>query len=1029
MLESCIVPQLLSSLRAGSVAERILIGISACLLAFTSTSALALTLAEYEHTSWGIEDGVVSVAWTQDSPNGMLRLATSIGDQVFDGVKFYPFGEGKPPPLADFASALGQRTPTGAIYYTDPVTKRLMRQWNDRVEAVDDKPIFGLRTAQFVFDLDGIGWFQNGQDLYRLDGLKVEPIDPSWGITKATFGNVVVDGRGTAWVATDQSPRGALYYLPRGARRFERFAEPVACFPGALAPDGSLWCANDKGIAVISIADGRPASLHFISKLFASFIAFDSSGGFWAASMSGGLAHAANWRALLGSNGDAVLAADTMTSKDGLKSDGIWSIRGDSAGNVWVATGSGLERFRATAFTPVKLPRIDWGAAIEADPDGTMWAGNFDGPLMHISRGRLLDVPEIMQVRAMRHDAEGRIWVAGKFGIWRKDAGGKFVRVEVPRSASIPQFRDIAEDDSGTIWFRHNTRFMRWRDGRWSAPDEPGGPPPGMSYSMATDDKRQLWFFGTSRVYVLRNAVLRKIESPQYAAIGSAFTSYVRGRRVWVGGAAGVGAFIGDEFHQLKLVTSDSAMNITGLVETPEGDLWLHGLGKAYRIAREQVDAGLRGESVTPEVLGFHDGLRAVTSSYEPRPTLVQDAGGKLWFSTTQGLFWIDPRVPQKTDAPPPVTLLGAVTNDGKLIAAGSAVSLPSNPGQTEFSYAAASLGVGDRVHFRYHIKGVDKGWQVVGARRTAYYTRLPPGRHTFEVMASNEQGRWAESPAMLDFVVEPAWYQMPAVQFMAGLCCVGLLWLAYRLRVRALAYRERARANELTAERERIARDLHDTLLQSMQGVILGFQGIASRLPPMHDVRQSIEARLDYADQLLAEARDKVSDLRGVGIAELGLRDAFEQVAIELADAIRLSIVEEGSPRPLRPGARNGVYLVGREALLNAVTHSQGSEVELRLHFFPRRLVMRIRDNGVGIDSTVLAAGARQGHFGLQGMRERAAQLSAVFDISSASGQGTEVVLEVPASHAYEVAERLPLWTSLRQRVSCRLVQRVPHP
>jgi signal transduction histidine kinase/ligand-binding sensor domain-containing protein len=989
--------------------------LSACLLALSSTGAAALTLAEYEHTSWGLKEGIVSVAWTQDAPNGMLKLATSIGDQVFDGVKFYRFTNGEPPPLADYVGALGQRSPTGPIYFPDPVTRHLMRQWNGLTETVDDKAIFGLRAAQFVFDLDGVGWFQNGQELYRLEGLKVEPIGPAWGITKATFGNVVVDARGTAWVATDEGAHGALYYLPRGARRFERFAEPIACFPGALAPDGSLWCATDRGVAVVTIVDGKPVSLRFVTKLFVSAIAFDSSGGFWAASMSGGLAHLSNWRTLLSPDGDAALAADTMMPKDGLASDGIWSIRGDSAGNVWVATHSGLERFRAATFTPVKLPRIGWGAALEADADGSLWAGNFEGNLMHISNGRIEDVPEIKQVRAMRHDAEGRIWVTGKFGVWRKDAGGVFVHVEGPGSSSIPQFTEIAEDDSGAMWFRHTTRLMRLRDGQWSTPEGPAVPPPSARYFMLSDEQRQLWFIGTGRVYVLKSGLLRTIESPEYAAIGNPLSAYFRGPRVWIGAAMGVGVFIGDEFHPLKLITDEANLSITGILETPEGDLWLHGLGRAYRISRAQVDAGLNGHAVTPEVFDYHDGLLTVTSAFEPRPTLIQDAAGRLWFSTAQGLFWIDPHAQRKVIASAPRTVLGAVTSDGKLIPAGAVVSLPPNPGQTEFSYAAAALGVGDRVHFRYRVDGIDNDWRDVGARRTAYYTQLPPGRHRFEVMASNEQGLWAQSPTTLDFEIRLAWYQTRWFLLAVVMLSVGFLCLIYRMRIRVVASRERARLDEITAERERIARDLHDTLLQSMQGVILGFQGLATKLPPQDEVRQSIEGRLDYADQLLGEARDRVRNLRATGAAGTGLREAFEQIACELADTIRLKVVEEGSPRILRPVARDGIYLVGREALLNAVTHGKGTDIELRLQFTSRRLVLRVSDNGIGIDPAVLAAGSRPEHFGLLGMRERATQLGAAFNLSRATGGGTDVVLDVPASHAYEATEEPVLWRRLR--------------
>ena len=988
-------------------------GLTGWCAALVCASVPAQTLADYEHTTWGVKDGtggtVISVS---ETPSGMLVAQTALGGQVFDGVQFYPYRD-RPAPFADHAQSRGQRSPTGSIYFFDLQAKGLARKWNGRTEAVEDKTDAPTGNKRFVFDQDGVGWVGGVNTLYRLEGLKVEVVGQSWGLPKDEVVNVTIDSAGTVWAGSADGAEGVLYYLPHGARRFERFATPVGCFPSAVAPDGSLWCASVRGVAVVTIAGGRPVSKRFVSHKPAWIIAFDSRGGFWTARRTG-LSHLSDWRALLTPGGEDALDADTMTIKDGLSSDGIWSIQEDSAGAIWIGTGAGLDRFRATPFTQIKLNRRGWGAAVAADDDGSLWVGNYDRSLMHLSGGNLEDTAEILRVTAVRRGAGGRLWVAGESsGIWRKDPGGAFVRVERPSDSTMPQLHDIAEDDSGSAWFQASSDpLMRLQNGVWSTPDTPGTPPAGTRYFMLADAQGQVWFVGREKsLHVLKDGSFREIKSPAYEqAVGNAYVAYARGPRVWCGGARGLGAFVRDEFHPLKLTDSLSG-SVTGIVETPEGDLWVHASTKAYRIGKEQVDAGLNGQTVTSEVFDFHDGLRAVTSENEPNPTLVQDALGRLWFSTTQGLFWIDPHAKRQPEAAAPETLLGAVKSDGQMIPAGTEVVLPPNPGQTEFSYAAAALGVGDRIHFRYRLDGIDKEWRDAGTRRTAYYTQLPPGRHRFEVVASNEQGRWAESPTVLNFEVRPAWYQTLWFRTVVVLLSLGLLLSVYRMRVRVVARRERSRVREIAAERERIARDLHDTLLQSVQGVILGIQGVAIRLPAHDEVRHAIEKRLDHADQLLGEARDRVRDLRGIGTGSTGLREAFELTAAELAGTVRVAVVAEGKPLLLRPQAHDLIYLIGREALLNAVTHGNCTDIEVRLRFTPRRLVLRVRDNGVGIDPIILAAGSRPAHYGLIGMRERAAQLGAKFTVAPAADAGTEVLLDVPASHAFEGAAAPGAW------------------
>ena len=991
------------------------VSICLCLIA---TSVSALTIDQFEHTVWASKDGLAGgVAWSSAVPNGMLLLKTSAGYQVFDGVEFHSYGRDTPPPFSDHANMLGQRSPTGATYFIHPNTRKLMRSWNGRTEIVDDEKDSSAWTSRFVFDQQGIGWLPALGHLFRLEGLKVEEVGASWGIPEETMlGDAIVDSRGTVWVGSFDSMKSvaALHYLPRGARKFERFAHPVSCFPITQAPDGSLWCSSEYGLSMVTVKEGRPVGLRLVTNMPTASALFDSRGGFWV-TVREGMAHVADWRQLLEPGVDAALRADMFTPKDGLSADAVKSISEDAAGNIWVGTTAGLERFRAARFTPLKLPRRNLGSALAADPDGSLWVGNWDRSLMNIADGRIKDEPALTHVTAIRTDGNGRVWVVGEQNIWRKDPGGTFTALPRPPfpTQSVHQF---AEDDAGAYWIQSGRRLVRFQGGQWSKPEGSDVPPGNTPYFILADLQKQLWFVGR-RPFVLKRGVLREVQSQAYIdAVFHSLTGFARGSRVWVGGLRGVGAFEGDAFRPLKL-KDDVAKDITGIVETRQGDLWLHGLAKAFRISADQVNAGLKGQVVTSEVFDFRDGLRAATSQGVPRPTLVEDATGRLWFSTTHGLFWIDPRAKEKAVAPPPSTLIKTVKSDGRPIEVGSNVQLPANPGRIEFAYSAAALDVSDRVRFRYRLEGVDSDWQEAGTRRTAYYTQLAPGRYRFAVAASNERGEWAAEPTPLAVEVQPAWYQTLWFRSLVVLMLLGMLWLLVRLRVRVLAARERDRMRQIAAERERIARDLHDTLLQSMQGVILGFQGLAITLPEQHETRRSIEGQLDRADQLLGEARDRVRNLRTTGDDAMSLQEAFELAASELEAAPRIEVDVEGRPRSLRPRARDHIYLIGREALLNAVMHGGGGDIQVRLHYGPRGFGLCVRDHGIGIDPTVLALGERPGHYGIVGMQERAQELGSELTFARLAEGGTEVWLRVPAAVAFETAPPAKRWRRLRRQ------------
>jgi signal transduction histidine kinase len=232
-------------------------------------------------------------------------------------------------------------------------------------------------------------------------------------------------------------------------------------------------------------------------------------------------------------------------------------------------------------------------------------------------------------------------------------------------------------------------------------------------------------------------------------------------------------------------------------------------------------------------------------------------------------------------------------------------------------------------------------------------------------------------------------------------------LGIAYRLRVRQIARRIHARLDERARERERIARELHDTLLQGIQGLMLRFQAVTDRVTDDKSHAQ-LEAALAAADDVVVDARNRVRDLRGTE----GANDLVTIVEHLVADVpfdppIPVRILVEGKPRLLHPFVAAEIKRIVHEILFNIALHARASSAEVAIGFEPRRLAIRVRDDGIGMPADVLARGHKQGHFGLIGMRERAEKIGGQVMVSSSPGAGTEITLTLPAKLAF--ARRRP--------------------
>jgi hypothetical protein len=419
---------------------------------------------------------------------------------------------------------------------------------------------------------------------------------------------------------------------------------------------------------------------------------------------------------------------------------------------------------------------------------------------------------------------------------------------------------------------------------------------------------------------------------------------------------------------------------------------------------------------VQVQILDALDGAQPMNPDFEPSASMSPD--GTLWFANSAVVQEIDPRhLPTNASVPP--VHIEEVVADSKEYPIQKELGLPALTRDIEIDYTALSFVIPQRVRFRYKLDGWENDWQDADTRRQAFYTHLQPGSYRFHVIASNDDGVWNEVGDALTFVIAPAYYQTRWFEFLCAGVLVGILWLLYLYRIKRATAQIQERLGARMEERERIARELHDTLLQGFQGLMLRLQAVMNTLPAEEPTHQMIESVLDRADQVLLEGRQSVRDLREEGAGGNELSGALVRCGEELAEgkASLFSLSVVGTPQSLRSIAFNEVYRIGREALINAFQHSHATKIELELTYADAQLCLRIRDDGAGIDPDILGAG-RPGHWGLSGMRERAQKIGAHLNIWSKPGAGTEIELTIPSKVAYLQYGKQSLWRRMKRRL-----------
>ncbi len=997
----------------------------------------ALDVSQYAHTAWKIRDGFPNGQITSivQTPDGYLWLGTEFGLLRFDGVRAVPW---QPPadqhlPSTHIMSLLAARD--GTLWIGTP---KGLASWKSG-KLTEYAELAGHYIFKIIEDHEGTIWasgptatvgklcaIRNGNaKCYGEDGI----------LGRGAF-NLYEDSKGNLWAGVTE---GLWRWKPGPPKFYPLPGEPDGIQGLGEDADGALLVGWKGGIH--RFVDGKTEAYPLpdtVPKIKARRLLRDRDGGLWIGTSDRGLVHVHQGR------------TDVFAPSDGFSGDDVYALFEDHERNIWVATINGLDRFRDFAVATFNVNQGLSSAlvgSVLAASDGSVWLSTRGG-LDRWNNGQIATYDKRdgklngQNPQSLFQDSRGRIWVSTIPGFGYLE-NNRFTPVSGFPGSPV---NSIAQDAAGNLWIA-NEYFGLFQLLQGSVVQQT--PWAGLGHkehcsALAVDPLQGgLWLgFHYGGVAYFRDGRVRA----SYAAadgLGEGRVNDLRFDQEGTLWAATEGGLSRLKDGRIATLTSKNGLPCNTVHWGMEDDyhsFWLYTACGLVRIARDELEGWIAAVDkdknsqrfIQATVFDISDGVRILSSAGHFSSQVAKTSDGKLLFLPWDGVSVVDPRHLAFNKLPPPV-YVEQITADRKTYDAAfdrtgdgnGRLRLPPLIRDLEIDYAALSLVAPEKVMFRYKLEGFDRDWQEVGNRRQAFYTNLPPRSYRFRVAACNNSGVWNEAGAFLDFSVAPAYYQTLWFRSLCVAAFLGLLVGLYQLRLQQVARQFDMRLEERISERTRIARELHDSLLQGFQGLMFRLQAVRDLLPGRaSEAMQALDVALERGDKAIAEGRDTVSDLREPIMGDSDIAQALTALGEELAlqsgngadPCVRVLL--EGKQRELNPMLRDEIYRIAREALRNALRHARAQKIEAEITYSDSEFLLHVRDDGRGIDPKVTNQGARAGHWGLPGMRERAKSLGGKLEVWSQHGAGTEIELSVPGAIAYGKSEPRPRFRLWRKKI-----------
>lgn len=986
------------------VGRSILLSLFLLLSCTLVSSAATVAPIAMHHTSWTSREGAPQMMLTMtQTRDGWLWFGGSNGLFRFDGVRFerYAHPDQQLPAVAvgilnafdDGSLWIGYRYGGVSV-----LSQGRLRNYSQRDGLPASTGVWGLER-----DASGRMWAATSRGMFYLEGERWRFAGEDFALPLALFKTLMLDRQGNLW---GQGDEGVYKLAPREHRFIKATPERGT---GVLFqfPDDSVWSWNATRNATRQLTPSSGAKPSYHGRLAGDMTSLlvDSLGGIWAGRVAGLEYH-------------TVQGIQRSGREQGLSGQWVTAIFQDREGSIWTTTSTGIDRFRHQRISAVHFPDEGVGNPLMADDHGGVWVGSMhlspqDGGGFALHPLKLTSAAgQDSGVSASYRDPAGVQWFGGDGRLWRKD-GQQLKPIASPLAANLGWASSLASDDAGALWSLWDRGLFRLDAAEhWQDMAKATGLANELPRALASSPQQGLWLgYAGSRVLQLQGGHWRQYGVLQGVDVGMVEAVYVKNDHVWVGGETGTVLLLQrGRFMPLVGVDGRKFDGVAGIVELDGGELWLDTGSGLIGIGAAEMKRWLANPAyqVRYEVLDGMDGLSGNEPVRYPVPSMIQTSDEKLWLSTASGIFHLDP-ADRPTPRPAPAVLIHAMGAPGQPGRVHPGMQLAQGTTALQIDYTALALAMPERVAFRYRLEGADTQWQQVGMRRTAYYNNLGPGRYSFQVEATNYAGDWTGQPTRLDFRILPTIPQSWWFRTLCGLLLLLACWLLYRRRMQNFANQAVARLQERTRERERIARELHDTLLQSVQALVLHVHAATLKLPPPDPARLMIEQALLQADDVMVEGRERVFDLRANAAGQQDLLAAINAAGNRLGapDMALLQVLVAGEARALQALIYPEVLSIVTEAIANAYHHANASRIDVRLDYRASEFRVSVSDDGGGIPADVIAAGGRSNHWGICGMRERAARIGASLVLLSEAGVGTEWRLTLPGGLAYQDAPR----------------------
>jgi len=978
--------------------------------------APSLSAGDYSHRIWRAEDGLPRnrIQAIEQTSDGYLWIATSGGLARFDGVRFVVFDSSNTPALRD-ESILSLWPARDGSLWAGTEGGGLLHYRNGAFTSfgISDGLTNGF-VRSVAEDKGGTLWVGTDRGFFQMVNGRFIRLDH--GTPESPFASVVdiaFDAQGRVWVGTQLgllTVAGGM--IVPATCRGERDAAAVKGL--YQTGDGKVFTIDAEGFSEIQDGCRRPNPL--ARDVSVTAMRESRDGNLWVGTLGDGLIRYVEGK------------SQRFTEPSVLPDNAITAVFVDREQDVWIGSQDGLVLLSKTALTTIGASAglaDDHVTAVYANHRATgdeLWIATWSGPMYKIAGGKPVPIPlpgvnlRTFKPHTMLEDSKGTLWLGSyNAGVTRLDHGvsRRFTMKEGMRTNDV---RQIYEDEDGYIWFATGSGMTRW-DGQsirnYYLPE-------GLSYPSTRCVARNTGLNSGGGFLIGTDGGLNLVQHSQFVTV-PAFAA-LRQEKIW--------AILADPDGTLWLGTRGGGLirlrngritrytNREGLLSNAifqilddgKGKLWLSSPAGVSAVMRQELDAP-DGSPATLHVVpyGTTNGMLTSEMSGSMQPAGARSASGELWFPSLKGVVRIDPSgIPASESMP---VMIEQVIAGDRTVSFSRNIVIPPGPGKLEIDYTACNLAAPRRLSFQYKLENFDDRWVNALQARSAYYTNLSPGKYRFVVRATDAASPLRSTEAAIDLDLRPAFYQTSWFYVLCALLpLLGLLGGS-----RIYARQTKSRYALLLAERTRLAREMHDTVIQGCVGVSTLLEAASRlRVSDPDEAIALVDHAKEYVRTTLEEARQAVWDLRSPVAGDSGvssLIDLARRLGTEKAIQVDTEVTGNRSVHDLE--LDRTLLLVGREALRNAVAHGHPSRIAVRVAFRALDVELEVKDDGVGFDPGVFnpgvfnpgaAASGGDGHFGILGMRERVEQLGGSLTLNGAPGNGMTVIARIPLGRRSKV-------------------------